>query len=271
MKNQEFKLKDGLTIQTYHWAVANPKKSLVIVHGFAEHALRYNDFAEILNQRDIEVFSYDQRGHGRSEGLSAYIPEFKLLYEDLHEIIEHKFKDKNFVLMGHSMGGLVAVNYVLQNGPIPRALISASAALELDKDLSPILQMLAPVLGYIFPKMPTQKLDTRYLTRSPENLKRYLSDPLVYRGGMRARSASEIIKAIKNTSKRFRDVHLPLLVIHGSSDRLTMPGGSKQLHEKASSQQKSLKIYNNMYHELIHEPERDVIINDIVEWIQQSS
>lgn len=260
---------DQLSLQVYYWKLRNPVKRILLVHGYAEHALRYADFAELLNSKGIELLSFDLRGHGRSDGLRAYIPRFELLLEDLKLIASKYYSGKDYILLGHSMGGLIAVQYVLQAlDPQPQSLISSSAALALDKEMSPLLQKLAPLLGYLLPKFPTQKLNITYLTRNEEVYNRYVTDPLVYRGGTRARTAAEILRNIRVSATRFSEITIRLFVIHGLADRLTIPEGSVKLYEEAKSNDKTLKLYEGCYHELLNEPEKDKVIQDVLNWIE---
>ena len=268
MNQKQLSLKDGTKITFYEWPVNNAKAHLHIVHGYAEYAGRYDHFAKYLNQQSISVSAYDQRGHGRSEGLRAYIDRFEIYVNDLEEVLTHVNPSAPLFLMGHSMGGLVSVRFALdKNTSDFRGMIVTSALLEIDKDLSPILQWLAPILGFLFPKMPTEKLDKTYLTRSPENLEAYTTDPLVYLGGTRARTGAELLKTIKTSRERFAEIDLPILICHGEADRLTMPGGSRLLAEMSTSKDKTLKIYPGLYHELINEPERDMVMRDFGKWI----
>jgi len=270
MKRSDVILSDGLSIHKYEWLTDSPKAHLLLVHGYAEYAGRYNHLSQHLNDKGISVTSYDQRGYGRSEGLRAYVKRFERYVLDLAEI-RAQIEGPVF-LMGHSMGGLVSVQYTLtQNDSNIKGLISSSAALEIDPDFSPILQRLAPILGWPFPKLQTEKLDKTYLTRDPAVLKAYMNDSLMYLKGTRARVGAELLKAMKQNSARFKDVILPLLVLHGDADQLTMPGGSKKLHGDASSTDKTLKLYSGLYHELINEPEKEIILNDISSWILERS
>lgn len=261
-----YHLKDGTRVEVYKWHIDNPEAHLLVLHGYAEHAMRYDDFGKYLNSRGINMTSYDQRGHGKSEGPRAYVNKFIQYVHDLKEI-ETTIAEP-FFLMGHSMGGLVLNEYLLtQETKKIKGAISGSAALEVDPDLSPMLQKLAPILSYFLPKMKLEKLDTTTLTRSPENFETYHSDPLNYLEGMKARIGAEMLKTIKKNRLQFNKIEVPLLALHGDGDRIAMPGGSKKLYQDASSTDKTMKIYPNLYHELIHEPEKDEVMKDIGDWI----
>lgn len=257
----------------HQWPTTVVKAKLIIVHGYAEHGYRYDEFARYLNENSIEVLGYDQVGYGRSEGVRGYVDRFNTYINDLDKFMDFVDLDNSSVpifLMGHSMGGLVATQYCLTNtrSASIAGLITSAAALKLDDDLSPILQMIAPLLGFLFPKFKTEKLDQTYLTRSEDNLKAYNSDPLNYLEGTRARTGAEMIKTIKAIPKSFPDLSIPLLAMHGTGDKLTDRRGTEQLYNDASSTDKELKIYDGLYHELLHEPEKVGVMNDIIEWMK---
>jgi alpha-beta hydrolase superfamily lysophospholipase len=269
MENQLSKLtnKQGLKLVTYDWSIDNAKANLLIIHGYAEHAQRYKTFAEKLNQKAISVYTFDQQGYGQSEGLRGYVKRFDNYIDDIDLVVKKLNLPKLFI-MGHSMGGLLAVRYCIDHPSDKIAgIISSSASLEIDPNLSPILQKLAPVISAILPKLATEKLDKTYLTRVPAVLEAYMNDPLIYLGGTRARFGAEILSNIKKVGARFSEIGIPLLAQHGTADRLTMPNGTKKLYDEAGSLDKTLKLYDGLYHELIHEPEKEEVIANLSEWI----
>lgn len=256
----------------HQWPTTIAKAKLIIVHGYAEHSYRYDEFARYLNEHSIEVLSYDQVGYGRSEGVRGYVDRFSTYINDLDKFMDHIDLDNSSApvfLLGHSMGGLVATQYCLTNSRASSlaGLITSAALLKLDEDLSPILQMIAPLLGMLFPKLKTEKLDQTYLTRSEENLKAYNADPLNYLEGTRARTGAEMIKTTKAIPKAFHSLSIPLLAMHGTGDKITDRRGTEQLYNDANSIDKELKMYDGLYHELLHEPEKVGVMNDIIEWI----
>ncbi len=270
MKTSTLTLRDNTKIHKKTWMVVAPKAHLLIVHGYAEHCGRYEGLANFLNSKEISVTSYDQRGYGKSDGVRAYVNRVTDYVDDLEEVIASL--DGPVFLMGHSMGGMISVKYAIEkNIKSLKGLIASSSLLEIDPSLSPILQALAPVLGFLFPKLPTEKLDKTHLTRDPKVLEAYMNDPLMYLGGTRARTGAEFLKTIKENQTSFNKISLPLLVLHGEGDRLTMPGGSKKLHADSSSSDKTLKLYPELYHELIHEPEKEMVMGDIANWILERS
>ncbi len=262
--------KDEQDLFVHHWSIDNPKAQLVIAHGYAEHGYRYSHVAEAMIQQHVEVVCYDHRGHGKSGGLQAYVNRFEDFTADLNLILS-KSRKVNLpqFLFGHSMGGLIAVNYCVTNAESKKlaGLITSGAAVKIDKDLSPILQMFAPFLSMILPKLKTEPLDKTTLTRSEEVLDAYMKDPLVYTGGTRARLGAELLAAMKKTEARFASLELPYLGMHGTGEKIADPDGTKDLHEKAKSADKTLKLYEGLYHELVNEPEKEQVIADMIDWI----
>ena len=262
--------KDQQELFVHHWPVPNPAAQLVIVHGFAEHGYRYSHVGEALNEANIEVYSYDHRGHGKSGGLQSYVHRFVDYTDDLSSVLQ-QYRPTGIpqFLFGHSMGGLVAVNYctTYQESDKLAGLISSGAALKIDKDLSPLLQKLAPILSMIVPKLKTEPLDKATLTRSGDVLDAYNKDPLVYTGGIRTRLAAELLSAIKRTQGKFDQLTLPYLGMHGTAEKIADPEGTKELYIRSQSTDKTLKLYEGLYHELVNEPEKDQVIADLKEWI----
>ena len=158
-----------------------------------------------------------------------------------------------------------SVNYTQSNELA--GLITSGAALQIDKDLSPLLQKLAPMLSMIVPKLKTEPLEKDTLTRSAEVLEAYMNDPLVYTGGIRTRLAAELLSAIKVTESKFNQLTLPYLGMHGTAEKVADPDGTKELYARSQSNDKTLKLYEGLYHELVNEPEQDQVIGDLKDWI----
>ena len=230
--------------------------------------MRYDRFARFLNQAGFDVVGYDQWGHGRSEGTRAYVPNFDTYLDDLDLLLSNIRSEVPLFLFGHSMGGLVAVKYCIKKDSSRiDGLITSGAALKLADDVSPILLWLAPILSRLFPKLPTQSLVKKYLSRSQEVVKKYVEDPLIYQGGIKARLAYEMITSIQYVQRGFEQISLPLLALHGADDRIVLPGGTEDLFKKCSSNDKSLQLYDGLYHEILNEPEAENVMADIKRWL----
>jgi len=118
------------------------------------------------------------------------------------------------------------------------------------------------------PKLKTIKLDSNGISRDPEIVKLYDTDPLCYRGGIPARSGAELTRTINRIQNQMDAIALPLLILHGTADRLADPEGSKRLYAHASSNDKTVKLYEGFYHEILNDPEKERVLNDIVQWLE---
>ncbi len=252
------------------WLPPQPKANIVLVHGLGEYAGRYAHVAAALNQQGLAVYAYDHLGHGKSDGAQAYIPSMEILRDDLVQFIEKVSKvspDLPLFAIGHSMGGCVlAYSLVTRTLPLQGVIMSA-AALKPGDDISPFLVKISSVLGALLPKLPTVKLDPTAISRDEEVVKNYETDPLIFHGKLPARTGAQMIKAMKTIMQKAATIHLPILVLHGTSDRLTNVEGSKEFFASISSKDKQLKLYENLYHEIMNEPEKDTVITDINTWL----
>lgn len=254
----------------YSWMPPNPKAIVHILHGVFEHGGRYEHVGVYLKKAGIGVVAADHYGHGRSPGRKGYIAHWDDLVEDTHvwiEEVKSQYSHIPHFLLGHSLGGLLAVSYLRKKNPDFRGIILLSAALKLREDLSPILQKLAPVLGNLLPWLKTVRLDATAISRDPKVVTDYINDSLVYTGKVYARTGQQTLQETKDIEIFFPKFYWPLLIMHGSADRLTEPGGSKQLYNKASSTDKTIKIFEGWYHELLNEPDHDGVLGLISDWV----
>ena len=268
-----FKAKDGLDLYEQWWLPEGEMKAMVvIVHGLAEHCGRYAHVAAALNEHGYGVGSYDQHGHGKSDpsGPKAVIDTFDGLWDDLDIFMaraRERADGKPLFLLGHSMGGEIIVGYVLDRKPEVKGLLASAAAVQISDDISPLLITVASVLSKIAPKMPTVVLDGTAISRDQAVVDKYDSDPLNYRGGVPARTGGEMNRIIKFIKANMEKITLPILIMHGTADRLADPQGSKDLYARVQSTDKTLKLYEGFYHEILNEPEQGEVIADMVQWL----
>jgi len=267
-----FKTADDLNLFEQWWRPEeNPKATVIIVHGYAEHSTRYTHVAEHLVNNGYAIETFDLRGHGQSEGKRAFVRSFDEYLGDLEQFLERvkqRIKAKNTFLLGHSMGGAIVSLFAITRKPDIKGLILSGPALKISDDISPLLVRLSSIIGTFLPRLPTIKLDSSGISRDPEVVRRYDNDPLVYRGGIPARTGAEITGATRMIQAGMESISLPLLILHGSDDRLADPEGSKSLYERAQSKDKALKLYEGYYHEVMNEPEKEMVLADIVEWTE---
>lgn len=262
---------DGLKLHKNEWPVDNPKAIILLVHGLGEHSGRfeYQELAKDLNKNDFSMTSFDHRGSGRSEGLVAHIDRFTQLTEDLALVANaEKIDDVPYILLSHSLGGLIATRYLIdhENHPFDMAIFSAPAV-KADDSMAPILRKIAPIVSKLFPKLPAAKLAQNMISKDPKVRERYQSDDLIYKGKVRARKGYETMKTMEYIKDKFDRIKLPILIMHGADDKITDPIGSQNLYDGIISADKALKYYEGLYHEIFNEPEREEVIADVVSWI----
>jgi alpha-beta hydrolase superfamily lysophospholipase len=265
-----FQTAGRLRLYERSWQPDHPKAAVVIVHGYAEHSGRYQHLAAVLVARGYAVHAFDLRGHGRSAGPQAFVRSVDEYTEDLAAFLERVRARANglpLFLLGHSMGGTIVAHYLTSGPPGLRGAVLSAAGLKLKGGLAWIGQLFALLAARFAPRLRGAKLDSRHVSRDPAVVAAYDADPLVYRGGMRAATAAALIRAIRTIRKRADTISLPVVLLHGTADRLTEPSGSADLHKRAASADKTLKLYPGLYHEILNEPEREQVIADILAWL----
>ncbi len=270
-QTHSLRVSDGRTLFTQRWLPEGQAKAhLLLVHGYAEYSSRYEHLADFLTGHGYAVYGFDLRGHGYSEGQQAYVDRFELYLKDLTAVLDEakvQAKKQPLFLFGHSMGGAIVTLYAITRQPPLQGVILSGAALQVSKEISPLLQRLSSVIGSWAPKLKTIRLDSKAVSRDPAVVEAYEQDPLIYHGATYARTGAELIGATKQIQASMEQFKLPVLILHGTADRLTEPGGSRELERRAASADKTLKLYDGLYHELVNEPEKEQVMQDILEWM----
>ena len=264
---------DGLNLHTVNWLAQNEKARMVLVHGYAEYARRYDHFAKFLNQHGISVYAFDHSGHGDSEGDEVYADSYDLLLNDLDRFIASLGSSEVPVFVfGHSMGGLIACEYFLSeyagNHQI-RGMILSGPGLMPSKEISALLVKLSGFLGKYFPRMKTIQLDPTAVSSAPKEVEKYINDPKVYSGKWIARTGAELVKMMRHVQTNADKMSIPFFLGHGDSDKLAEIEGSRIFYTNAGSEDKAFKTYEGYYHELVNEPGRQVFMDDVLSWIKE--
>lgn len=249
-----------------------PRALIVLVHGAAEHSGRYQRFAEHFLQHGYATAALDHIGHGRSEGQPGFISNFSEYVETLDRFVNFLVQELPGVprvLLGHSMGGLISACYLIQNQEAFVGCVLSGPAIK--TDLQPPLwqRLLIQFFSLVAPRMGVLQLDASGVSRDPLEVQQYLDDPLVYGGKLSARKVSQLFAAMEWVHEQVADIRLPILLMHGEADTLTSPSGSRFLFEHVSSEDKTLKIYPGLYHEIFNEPERLQVFADLQAWLDQ--
>ena len=261
-----------LSLYYQGWLPANKLKAvLLVVHGLAEHSGRYMNLVNYFVPRGYAVYGFDQRGHGKSPGLRGYVERFSCFLIDLGTFINavrSRHPDIGAFLVGHSVGGTIAAAYAVSHQDEFDGLILSGTTLKVGASISPAAIMAARALSLVLPKMGVDVIDASAVSRDEAVVAAYVNDPLVYRGRIRARLGAELIKAIKALPGQMSKIRLPVLIMHGTADRLSEPEGSRRLYERVSSSDKTLKLYDGFYHEIFNEPGREQVFADMEGWLE---
>jgi alpha-beta hydrolase superfamily lysophospholipase len=241
----------------------------VIAHGVSEHSDRYDHVARRLNGAGYDVYALDHRGHGRSDGGRANIGRISSAVEDIGSLIgiaRDEAPGRSLFLLGHSMGGALALQFALDRQNELEGLVLSAPAVALEAAsrfellAGRALSVVAPGLG-VFPVDP----DT--VSRDPEVVRDYASDPLNYHRKLPARTVAELAGAIEHFPERLPSLTVPLLVMVGTGDRLVPPDASRMVAAEAGSADKKLIEYDGLYHEILNEPEQEKVMDDLVAWL----
>ena len=261
---------DGGEIFWQRWSSGQrPTAAVVIAHGVSEHSGRYAHVAARLNEGGYDVWALDHRGHGRSHGGSANIGHMATAVADIGTAVgmaRAETPEKRAFLLGHSMGGALALEFALERQHELAGLVLSAPATDLEA--ASRLQLLAGrVLSAVSPNAGVFDVDADSVSRDPEVVRDYVSDPLNHHEKLPARTVSELAGAIGGFPARLPGLTLPLLVMVGTADRLVPPAASYMVHELAGSADKRLITYEGLFHEIMNEPEQERVMNDLVAWL----
>ncbi len=266
-----FAATDGTPLFERRWMPEGmPKAVVVLVHGSAEHAGRYEHVAASLTAAGYAVAAFDLRGHGRSGGPRLYVRSFDAYLGDVGVFIartREAWPGLPLFLLGHSMGGTVATLYALGHQDALAGLVLSGPALQAGEDFSPLKIALVKALGQVVPRLPVQKLEAGHISRDPGVVARYDADPLVYRGWIRAGMGVALIRALEEVEAREATLRLSLLLLHGTADSIIDVEGTKRLYQKAASTDKTLLLYEGFYHEVFNEPQNERVLRDVRRWL----
>ncbi len=254
---------DSTRLYWQAWTPAEPRATVLLVHGLAEHGGRYAHVGERLAAAGYAVYALDHRGHGRSDGARAMIGRLDTLVDDVHGFSAQVSPGATPFMIGHSMGGAVALRYAIRHPGALRGLVVSGAAVAVD-GAPPPLRMLAALLSRVAPGLRIQQLDAGLVSRDPEVVRAYREDPLNYNGRIPARTLAEILAGTRSIPRDAHTISTPLLLLHGGDDGLCPPRGSRAVHAATAS---TLTVYDGLYHEIFNEPERERVLDDVVAWL----
>jgi alpha-beta hydrolase superfamily lysophospholipase len=273
MKHKEGKFKGYKGLRLYYqcWLPdKKPKAVLLVAHGLAEHSGRYKNLVNYFVPKGYAVYALDHRGHGKSEGTRSYVDNFNDYLTDLKtffDMVRKDNKNARIFLFGHSLGGTIATAYAVEHQEDLAGLILSGSSLVPTTSVSPALLAMAGIVSALLPKMGVTVLDASFISRDKAVVDAYVNDPLVFRGKVPARTGAELARMWKQLPEQMPRIKLPVLIMHGFADQLSDPRGSKLLFERVGSKDKTLKLYDNCYHEICNEPEREQVFVDMETWL----
>jgi alpha-beta hydrolase superfamily lysophospholipase len=246
-----------------------PRAVVVLVHGYAEHAGRYAHTGERLAREGYAVHAFDLRGHGRSDGDTALVKSFGQYLDDLRLFIRRvrgAHSGLPLFVLGHSMGGAIVTLYAAVDRPPVQGVLLSGAVLP-QKRGPGVFGALVRLIGRLAPRLGIVSLDANAISRDPNVVADYVADPLVYHGKIQSGLMAAMVRAGSRIDRDSAAISMPLLIMHGGDDALANPDGSRRLHARVSSSDKTLRIYDGLHHEILNEPERDTVLDDIVAWL----
>lgn len=260
----------GLSLFRRTWRPAgHPKAALINVHGLGDHSGLYPTLVEHFIAREIAVYAPDLRGNGRSAGQRGYVERWEEYREDLGRfvaLVRQEEPGRPIFLLGNSLGGLIVLEYTLHQPEGIRGVIAASPPLGRLGVPGPLLA-LGRILSRIWPRFSIRTgMDLSGLARDPVVVETVLADPLFHRLGT-ARLSTEVVAAIARVQAEAPRFPLPLLVIHGSSDRMVPPDGSRRFIARVGHPDRELHEYAGAYHVLFADLDYERVLTDVERWI----
>lgn len=266
-----FVTKDNKKLFTQSWLPDRPRGTIVLQHGLGEHIGRYDYVGGYLTSYGYAVYAADSRGHGQTGKINGDLGCFASLpqiVEDLRAYIDSVSNGEKVVLVAHSMGGLVALLYAIRHQETLKGLVVSAPAIDAGETVPAFMLPLLNLLGRVAPKMGMVTLDTSTLSKDKNVIEAYENDPLVWHGKIPARVGAEMIAGAKLARTQANKITLPALLMHGGQDRLVSPKGTPFIHGQITSADKTLKIWDDLYHEIFNEPEKDTVLDYTLKWIQ---
>lgn len=255
----------GLFEKTY--IIKNEKKRLFIIHGICEHSGRYVDLAKKFNEQGISVITYDLRGHGKSEGKRGYIKNYYDHIDDFKEIFKkYSNNDVKQYLLGHSLGGLIGHMYMVTDRPKIDGYIATGAPTNYLENIKPMRIIGYKWFGFFRVK---NNFGKNALSKDDSVETKYNNDPLVQKNFTVRLAGEMFIKGVKYLNENIANHKKPILILHGKDDKIVPYQHSERIFEKIDHNNKKIIIYENMYHEILNELEKDLVFKDIMEWLNE--
>ena len=268
-----FENKAGLKIFTRIWLPDGDILGIIVItHGLNSHSGYYQWTAEQFTAQNYAVYALDQQGRGQSEGERFYTDNIYDAVADVDYVVDlAKKKHLNLpvFVLGHSAGGVLACLYSLEHQEKLSGLICESFAFKVPAPDFALAVLKG--LSHIAPHLHTIKLKNEDFSRNPEAVASMNNDPLIADESQPSKSMEQLVKADERLEKEFPRITLPVLILHGTDDKATKPSGSQFFYDNTGSTDKKLKFYEGHYHDLLNDLDKEIVMNDIIEWVKERS
>jgi len=262
--------KDGNQIFFRCWRPAGPPSAVVaICHGVNSHSGQYDWTARQLVENGFAVYALDLRGRGKSSGARFYVKDVDEYVGDLATLIDlakRREPGLKVFLLGHSAGGVVSCVYTLEHQAEIDGLICESFAFRVPAP--GVVLSVIKGLSHVTPHLKVLKLHNEDFSRDPEAVRALNADPLIAGEVQPAGTVAALVRADERLEKSFEQITLPVLIMHGTVDKATVPAGSRFFYEHAGSADKTLKLYEGHYHDLLNDYGKEDVLRDTTQWIR---
>lgn len=261
-----------ILLRSWHPENKTALKGIILIsHGYAEHSGRYDYTAKYFTDKQYAVYAPDHYGHGKSDGVKADVPNFNLFITDLQFVLKTIMKlEKNIpvTLLGHSMGGAISTILASKAKNEITGLILSGSSIRIDGGVSDWVKSISKFIALIIPYLPLVTFAVEDISKDPEVVQNYKNDPYNYNGRVRARMGREMIRSEEIiTEDLLSKITIPTLILHGKKDTLVNPECSRIISSNISSSDKEMRILENLYHEILNEPEKDEVLAIIGDWL----
>src|SRR5688572_1963999 len=261
----------GLRIFARSWRPeGQPRAVILLVHGFNSHSGYYLWAAEQLLELGLAVYALDLRGRGKSDGERYYVEKFSEYQSDvdmLATLARSREPDLPVFMLGHSAGGVIACNYVLDHQADFAGLVCESFAYQVPAPDFALAVLKG--LSHLAPHAHVLRLPKKEFSRDPKVTQALIDDPLLANEVQPTKTVAEMVRADERLKRDFPQFNLPLLIIHGTKDTVTRPEGSQEFYDRASSADKTLKLYEGFFHDPLNDIGKETVMADIRAWIEK--
>jgi len=261
--------RDGLKFYAREWSPDAPKATVVLIHGHGEHINRYAHVAKAFNEAGFALLGFDQRGHGQSGGQRGHTPSYEQMQDDISDFLAQatrRHPGLPLFLYGHSMGGNLVLNQLLRAKPDVKGAIVTGPWIRLAFAPPAAKITLAKMMDAISPSFSQASgLETAALSRNKAVVDAYIADPLVH-SKVTSRLFVGMYTAGLWSLEHAAELSVPILLMHGSADRLTSPAASREFAEKAGNKV-TFKLWDGFYHEIHNEPEQADVFKVMIDWL----